>query len=91
MELDLQLVPLNGKEVEEGATEDNEQDEDEEEEDLRGEEEGQRPRSVLEGIDWNELGSKVGGVAMKLERYRLACFLTNEVRPDGGRGLGGWR
>lgn len=42
------------------------------------------PKSVLEGIDWNELGSRVGGVATGLGRYQFACFLTNEETDTQG-------
>ena len=40
---------------------------------------GPGPKSVLEGINWNELGQKMGGQAMGLGRFQFACFLTNEV------------
>jgi hypothetical protein len=41
---------------------------------------GPGPKSVLEDIDWNVLGQRMGGKAMGLGRFQLACFLTNEVR-----------
>lgn len=41
---------------------------------------GPGPKSVLEDIDWNELGQMMGGKAMDLGRFQFECFLTNEVR-----------
>lgn len=40
---------------------------------------GPGPKSLLDDIDWNVLGARVGGEALQLGRYKLCCFLNNKV------------
>jgi len=72
IEIEATLIPLHGDDASlgdgEGIPEDDE--------DLL---EKDGPRSVLEGIDWNELGRRIGGTARGLGRYEFASFLSNEV------------
>lgn len=86
IEVELQLVPLDGGA--EVRDEDNSYDQDIAEADASGSNDGEYgprgPKSVLEGIDWNELGARVGGVARGLGRYQFACFLTNEETDTQG-------
>jgi hypothetical protein len=86
IEVELQLVPLSGGA--EDRDEDNSYDQDIAEADACDNNDGEfsprGPKSVLEGIDWNELGARVGGVARGLGRYQFACFLTNEETDTQG-------
>lgn len=40
---------------------------------------GPGPKSLLDDIDWNVLGARVGGAALQLGRYKLCCFLNNKA------------
>jgi len=86
IEVELQLVPLSGEAEDED--EDNSVDQDVGEANASSSNDGEfgprGPKSVLEGIDWNELGARVGGVARGLGRYQFACFLTNEETDTQG-------
>eukprot|EP00624_Nannochloropsis_granulata_P001701 evm.model.NODE_18335_length_53189_cov_28.322943.9 len=87
IDVELQLVPLSG-EAEDGVEHDfDDQDIAEGDADASGKGgafSARGPKSVLEGIDWNELGARVGGVARGLGRYQFACFLTNEETDTQG-------
>lgn len=74
MEVELQLVSLEDEEEAKEVLA---------EEEAAGADDDIGPKSVLEDIDWNELGKQLGGQAMGLGRYKFACFLTNEVRWAG--------
>ncbi len=78
VEMELQLVPLDDADEEDGA--DDEGKEGSPAEDKPGDLDVTvvGPKSVLEGIDWNVLGARVGGAATGLGRYQFASFLTNE-------------
>ncbi|GAB5032425.1 Hypothetical protein NocV09_00901180 [Nannochloropsis oceanica] len=88
IDVELQLVPLNGEAVNKVEYDSNDQDVAESDADGSGSKHGKfsarGPKSVLEGIDWNELGARVGGVARGLGRYQFACFLTNEETDTQG-------
>lgn len=71
MEVELQLVAM-------GAEEDiGVEDPDDVDDDVKAANSG--PQSVVEDIDWNTLAAQLGDGELNLNRYRLACFLNNEV------------
>lgn len=85
VEVDLQLVPLDGGAGEQDEENSYDQDMAEADASSNDDEYGPRgPKSVLEGIDWNELGARVGGVARGLGRYEFAVFLNNEETDTQG-------